>query len=171
MSGTTISAALRRIRKLKGQIAEDRATAAKMNNWMMGQEPPFKFGDLVARVDAATAELVKLTAAVAQANADALVTFDGREVSLQLAIKTLQELKGEIAWFKALSCMPHPSQNQELEQKGGGYGQPAQPPRIVQVLCAFTEPMRVEKVRALQDKFDALNDALEHRNHEVTVEV
>lgn len=168
MSGTTISAALRRIRKLKGQIAEDRGAAFKMNSWPAGQEPPFRFDVLVGRSDVATQELIKLSAAVAEANAMHAINHDGQEMTLQCAIKTLQELKGQIAWLKSLSCLPHTSQNHEIEQKTG-YGQPAAPPRVVQVLCAFTEPMRVEKVRALQDKFDALNDALEARNHEVTI--
>jgi hypothetical protein len=96
----TIAQALRRIKKLKGQIAEHTQRAQASVSYEKDKVPAFSFGEEMLLMKAAQLELVDLQSRVAVANAKATI-LDGEDVITHAeAIRRLQEIKGEIAFLK-----------------------------------------------------------------------
>lgn len=164
----TINQALRRIKKLKGLIAEDRAIAANANVYVANQARPFEWGPVCTRITEEVQELIDLTSRVAAANATNTITLGGDILTHVYAIKKLGEIKAEIAWLRGVKTMPAKSQQIDVQRPNTAYTREVQFVNTV-VDCSMTEAEKVARLRTLSDEFDALNEALEKRNHEVTI--
>lgn len=164
----TIAQALRRIKKLKGQIAEHTQRAQASVSYEKDKVPAFRFQEEVSAVKAAQKELVDLQSRVAVANAKATVA-DGKEtITHAEAIRRLQEIKGEIAFLKSLALKNEVVKNREQVWDD------AQSKYLTQVnevtwVSDLSEKDRDVQVKALQDRFETLNNAVEDRNHKVAV--
>lgn len=165
MSEQTISQALRQVKKLKGRLAEVTGRASAAVSHQVGQKPAFTWVASLEQANKLRADLIALVSQIRVTNA--LTTFEhgGRKWTLTEAVAKLEDLKGEIAWFKGL---PVKAQEQVNETEWG-YGDNGQRAQItVSWECHYPEAKRAFEVERLQDIFDRLNDAVERANH-VTV--
>lgn len=164
----SIAQALRRIKKLKGQIAEHTQRAQQGVSYEQGKVPAFRFQEAVTAVKAAQKELIDLQSRVAIANAKATVTDGSDTITHAEAIRRLQEIKGEIAFLKGLIIRNDVVKTREQEWDDVEMKHIV---RMVEVTWTsdLSEKERDTQVKALQDRFETLNNAVEDRNHKVTV--
>jgi len=169
MSEFTISQGLRRIKKLKGRMAELSQRAATSVSYDVKKAPAFRFNDVCQQIAGVREELVTLEGAVAAANATNTVAFDGRDVTLAEAIRRLQECKAEISFVSGLRL------REGVVEEGVDYvydehlSRHAQRPKEVTYQTDLKEPERVAQIEALRERFDRLNDAVETANHRTTI--
>lgn len=164
----TIAQALRRIKKLKGQIAEHTQRAQQGVSYDQSKTPAFRFQEAVAAIKASQKELVDLQSRVAIANAKATVADGTETITHAEAIRRLQEIKGEIVFLKGLSL-----RNEVVKDKSQEWDD-IEMKHIVRVTevtwtSDLSEKDRDTQVKALQDRFEVLNNTLEDRNHKVAV--
>lgn len=164
----TISQALRRIKKIKGQLAESRARAANSVTHRFADQPAFSFGTCVEQADTLRKELVEMQARVALANAVTTVVWDERITPLCLATRLLDEYKSEIAWLRGLVVKAQPDVVEEETDYNVVSGKNDR--RDVRFKCALPEAKRAAEVARVQDLFDRLNDAVEQANHKTTLQ-
>lgn len=163
-----IAQALRRIKKLKGEIAEHTLRAQQGVSYEQGKRLAFPFKEQMDARKACQDEMLNLQARVAIANAKATVT-DGAEVITHAeAIRRLQEMKGDIVFLKSLGIRNDvvKTREQEYDEATSKYVH-----RVTEVtwVSDLSEVDRDKQVRALQTHFEALNNAIEDHNHKVSV--
>lgn len=162
MAEMTISQALRRIKKLKGQLADHLARAQAGVSFRVDSPPAFAFAASVERANAVRDELLGLESRLAVTNANTSFDFDGRKVSLASAVRLLQELKGQIAWYKALPVRAR----EDTSEESWSYNDEGKHVRTqIAWKCSLPEEKRAAVSEGLQDHFDRLNDAVERANH------
>lgn len=168
MTKMTIAQALRRIKKLKGQIAEHTQRAQQNVSYEKDKVPAFRFRGEIAARTLAQDELLDLQARVAVANAKSTVVENGRSLTHAEAVRVLQELKGEIVFLKGLSLRDEvvKSRDQDYDEVKGTYVS-----RMVETtwVSDYSELERDRQVRALQDRFEELNNTVENHNHKIIV--
>ena len=172
MTVMTISQALRRIKVLKGQIAERNARALSAVTYDSLKLPAFKFEDSVREADEFRTELLALETRLTIANAGTMVEFEGKRVCLAGAIRNLQEIKGQIAWFKSLNCRVDAIE--EVSVRHADYdeeGKRFSRLETTRFVCDLPEAKRAKTVARHQAMFDALNDVVESANHRTSFEV
>jgi len=164
----TIAQALRRIKNLKGQIAEHSQRCTAGVSYPVDKVPAFRYRESVDAMALAQAEMIDLEARVAVANATATVTDEGNEMVLAKAIRTLQEFKGNITFLKGLNLRAETVKVRtqdwdEVEMKTLS--------RVEETtyVSDLTEQERDKNVKALQARFEALNNLVENANHLVMV--
>lgn len=164
----TIAQALRRVKKLKGQIAEHTQRAQQSVSYVKGNVPAFRFDSEVASLRAAQIEMLDLQSRIAVANAKATVSFGNDTITHAEAIRRLQEMKGDIAFLKSLVIRNETvkTRDQEYDATSGRYVPITTETTFVSDL---SEKDRDKQVRDLQDGFEALNNAVEDHNHKVTI--
>jgi len=164
----TIAQALRRIKKLKGQIAEHTQRAQQSVSYEQGKLPAFRFNEEVHALKSAQNEMVDLQARVSIANAKASIMDGTDELSHSEAIRRLQEMKGEIAFLRGLNLRNEvvKSREQDYDEAKNTYVM-----RVTETvwLSDLSELDRDKQVRQLQDHFEALNNVVEDHNHKVAV--
>lgn len=163
---TTVAQALRHTKKLKGRIDEARARAVQSASFYTDSPPAFDFAEQLARADAASAELAQLEADIAGSNGATRVSYGNRSVSVAWCVRMLSELRGRIAWLKALPVKAQASMNElvSVHTPGVGYQQMARP-----VECKLPEAAKAALVERLQDEFDLLNAIVEASNQTTTI--
>ena len=185
METMTISQALRRIKKLKGELKthQDRSLASAV--YKEGEEPAFEFDKSLNALADTRNLLLHLEAAVAVANAANKITLTGkarnpdgsivdttRQVTLAFAIRALQELKAEIAFFQSLPTKVLPKA--EITERERNYDDDGKI-RMIETkytqICKLPEANKAATVAALQARFDEINDSLETANHKTPVEI
>jgi hypothetical protein len=165
----TIAQALRRIKKLKGQIAEHSTRAQQGVSYVQGKTPAFSFREAVLALNAARSEMLDLESRVAVANAKKTVaSSDGTKLTLAHAIRQLQELKGQIAFLRGLNLR---SETVREREQNWDDEQMKHITRVNEVtyVSDLSEQDRDREVRLLQDQFETLNNAVEEANHTVLV--
>lgn len=165
----TISQVLRKIKKLKGEVQEQRNRAMQAVVYKEKEPPAFSFKDAYQAAEDTVLELATLEAALRQANATTTVSLEGTDITLSLATCLLAELKSKIAWLKTL-----PSQAQaEREVESVEYDSVSRQPykATTKYICPFTEKDRAEAVKQAQERFDELNDLVETANHRTVVKL
>ena len=161
----TISQALRRIKKIKGQIGEHRANAGNSVTHLAEQQPAYQFGASTEKASVLVDEMLRLQTAVAIANATTSIEVDGKKIVLALAVRTLRELTSEIAWTKGLAVKAQEKVvEHEMEFDGTRH---VNAPKTY--LCLLPEAKRAARVTELQDRFDRLNDIVETANHKTLI--
>src|SRR5271166_1587242 len=173
----SIAAALRRAKRIKGQIAEQTTPATAGAVYVEGKEPAFTFAAAVETRKSLVAELLAIEVAVAQANANPpniggkVTTIDGKPVLY--VIRKLAELKGEIAFYRAL---PVRAKEQDVDvEVETDYDivleKHVRREKKTMHISAITQAKRAAHVEKLQLEFETLNAALESHNHQTMVEV
>ena len=164
----TVAQALRRIKKLKGDIAEHTERAKAAVSYSANKVPFFRFNDEIASLKTAQNELVDLQSRVAIANAKATVVVAGNTMTQAEGIRRLQEIKGDIVFLKALYL-----RNETVKNFERNYDEIIEK-YIVNTseetwVSDISERDRDVQVKLLQETYEALNNAIEERNHKVTV--
>lgn len=164
----TVAQALRRIKKIKGQIAEHEQRAKLGVSYDQSKVPAFRFQEAFGAMLQLQDEVVALEARVAVANATATVQDGDNTISVALAIRTLQELKGRLAFLKGLNL-----RNEVVKDRSNDWDDVEMKhiSRVTETtfVSDLSEKERDQKVKALQDRFEVLNNAVEDVNHTVTV--
>jgi len=165
MSDMTISQALRRIKKLKGQLGEYRMRAHNAVTHLADQQPAYLFGASREQATTVLEELLKLQTATAIANAKTSIEWEGKSIPLAHAVRTLRELAAEIDWVKKL---PVRAQEVTVEYERDHDGE-----KWVNTQKKFTcwlpEAKRADLANELQERFDKLNDIVETTNHKTVI--
>ena len=164
----TIAQALRRVKKLKGQIAEHTVRAQQSVSYEKDKVPAFRFNEEVLAKKGAQNEMVDLQARIAIANAKATVMFDGETYSHSEAIRILQELKGEIAFLHSLNLRNETVKSREQDWDDVKNAYVSRTTETVFV-SDLSERERDTQVKTLQNAFEQLNNAIEDHNHKVAV--
>lgn len=164
----TIAQALRRSKKLKGQIAEHQARATNGVSYDVKKIPAFKYKESADAMFALQDEVVDLETKVAVANATHTIETKEGPVPLARAVRTLQELKGKITFLKSLTL-----RNEVVVERNADWDSDSMQ-RITRTTettfqSDLSEQDRDRLVKSLQDTFEALNNKVEAANHTVTV--
>ncbi len=162
MPTMTISQGLRAVKKLKGQLAETLERAQRAVTYRKEQEPAFKFPAMIEMANGYRNQLVELESRIACTNATTKVDCDGQTVALASVIRQLQELKGQIAWYKGLTVRAR-AETVEDETEYNDEGKRFSKKAIW--ACDLPESEQAARVDQLQTKFDRLNDLVEKTNH------
>jgi hypothetical protein len=168
MSDMTIAQALRRIKKLKGAIAENQQRAQAGVSYDATKVPEFRFAESFAAMTESQLEMVALESRVAVANATAKVKHQGQEILLAQAVRLLQELKGQIAFLKGLSLRSETVKDRQQEWDDIEMKHIS---RVTETtfVSDLSEKERDRQVKEIQNTFETLNNAVEDMNHTVVV--
>lgn len=165
----TISVALRRIKKLKGQMAEHTNRAIQGVSYAQGKAPAFPFQEAVVALNTARNEMLDLESKVAVANAKKTVTAaDGSKLTLTRAIRQLQELKGQMTFLRSLHLRSDTVREREVEWNDEKMQNITRLTEVTYV-SDLSEQDRDREIKLLQDQFETLNNAVEEANHSVLV--
>lgn len=163
----TISQALRKIKKLKGQLAECTARAGASVSYPAAHPPAFVFGSMLDQATALRKEITRLETRLAVTNAITMLA-DPKAVIVGMClthvVRELQEIKSEIAWLKTLPVRAHVDTIQE-EIEWTYEADNKRVRREIPWRCELPEDKRSALVDALQERFDRLNDLIERANH------
>lgn len=170
MSEVTVGAALRRVKKLKGEIAEISQRAAACVRFDKSAPPAYEFEELIKQRAELVSKLIMLEASVAVSNATRILP---NKLTAAATIRTLQEIKGEIAFIRGLATQSHQdmvetSKNTEYREVDGEYRHVTDTV-TKQWTCRLPEREKNEKIAKLQKKFDELNEMLEAHNHKTFI--
>jgi hypothetical protein len=154
----TIAQALRHVKKLKGRIDEARTRAVSGVSFFDDSPPAFSFEEQYERAVRASVELAELQGRLAVANSSNFVDYADGKITLSHAVRILQELRSEIAWIRGIASKPQRQTHDMVSVyvPGQGHMQQARP-----VSCLLPEAEKARRAERLQDKFDALNAAVE----------
>jgi uncharacterized protein YbjQ (UPF0145 family) len=160
----TISQALRKIAKLKGQIGEYRIRACAGVSYRAESKPAFDFKDCMIKATEAQKELLNLQTQIAIANAKTTTSVDGKNIiTIAEAVLKLQQMKGDIAWLKTLVARPQTMTEEKIREYDENTAKYIM--TSVKWMCDMSESERADAVEYTQKEFDELNDAVERVNH------
>lgn len=168
MANVTIAQALRRVKKLKGQIAEHEQRAKTGVSYVSTKVPAFRFSEEVLSMHLAQAEMLDLESRIAVANATAQVTVGTESFSMAKAVRALQEMKGQIAFLKGLNLRSEVLRERESEFSDEKNTYVTRYNEVTWV-SDLSEKDRDQQVKDLQSHFETLNNAVEDMNHQVVV--
>lgn len=176
----TIGQALRKIKKLKGELAKHNERAIQSLLYNEKTPPAFSYAECIKTRDAARTNLVALSTAVALANAYTRIKCDAiANISLAGALRELQEIKAQINEYQQVEHLTmhkdHKTTNmvtrQKLEDVYNANGDFTGQRRVdveeaTIIICELTIGERVAAVEKLETRFESLNNAVEKANHE-----
>lgn len=172
MAQVTLSAALRRIKTLKGSIATESQRMVAGVLVIQGQEPAFSFTTARIHRSELVKELLKTEVAVAEANATKKCLNGSLGIDV---IRQLQELKSEIALMQSLQSQA--KKERTVVNESVDYNYDVDPPRREKktkteiYLCELPELAKAAEIELLKKQFEELNNQLETFNHTTLVEV
>lgn len=163
----TIASALRRIKRLKGDMDALAQRAASAVSHLKDAAPAFPFKETRSLLNATRAELIQLRAAVARANATTTVEWSGKPIALAEAIGQLQEIKAEISWLRGLTIREGTTRSSEWDYDD--MGRRSRRVEEVTYVTNLTEVARAKELQGLADRFEQLNARVEAANHSTTL--
>ena len=168
MANVTIAQALRRVKKLKGQIAEHEQRAKLGVSYISTKVPAFRFNEERLAMHLAQSEMLDFESRIAVANATAQVAIGNESFSMAKAVRALQEMKGQIAFLKGLILRSEMirEREQDWSDEKNTY---VTRYNEVQWVSDLSEKDRDQQVKDLQSQFEILNNAVEDMNHQVVV--
>jgi len=164
----TIAMALRRIKKLKGQVSEITNRAYQSVHWLDKKEPDFRFSRLIEQQEAKITEMIELEAAVAAANATNTIKFKDKDITISKAIRWLQETKGAISFYGSLQIREGEEERPTMEWDDT-LERNVRRKEIIIHKSAISGVDRVKKIEELRDFFEELNNLVETANHRVEI--
>lgn len=162
MSELTISQGLRQVARIKGKLVEYKARAAASVSYKRDEKPAYQFSSMMEKIASSREQLVVLESRIAVTNAMTTIDSGSAKITLARAIKQLQEYKDELAWLKTLVVRA----SDETKESEVRYASPGHVSVDVVYVCDFPEAKRSDRSDVVQAAFDALNDAVERKNHE-----
>jgi hypothetical protein len=164
----TIAQALRRIAKLKGEIAEHEARMKAGVSYVKEEIPAFRFADERVALVSAKAEMLALQSRVAIANALNSVEIEGVQMPLAFAIRTLEELKGEIALLKSLNLRSETVKERTQEWNDEKMDTVIRVNEVTWV-SDLSEQDRAADIKKIQNRYETLNNLVEDANHRISL--
>lgn len=171
MSNMTIAQGLRRVKKIKGELAEQLTRAHGAVTYRSDMLPAFEFESSLSKAKELRKELIEMESAIAKANATNTVSVDGHEMSLTQAVRTLKEYKGELAWLETLKGVVRNQTNTFTEESEIDWD--SDRTKRVKVrhdwICVMPEAERAKATDKVREQFDTLNNLVEEANHRITL--
>lgn len=168
MENMTIAQALRKVKQLKGLIAESEQRAKAGVSYNTEKMPAFSYADSVKDMISYQDEMIVLEAKIAVANATNFLTFGDKKISLALAIRTMQEVKGRISFYRSLTL-----RNEVVKDRSQEWDDVEMKHinRVVETTYRsdLSEKERDAEVKLLQSKFDTINNMVENANHTIFI--
>ena len=130
--------------------------------------PAFKFADEQTLWVAAKTDMLSLQSRVAIANANNSIEYDGVKMPLAFAVRTLEEIKGELALLKGLIIRSEVVKEREQEWNDEKCTTITRINEVTWV-SDLSEQDRTASVKKIQDRHEDLNNAVEDANHRVFV--
>lgn len=171
MGKMTISQGLRLIKKLKGEIAELTARATQSVSYDEKSPPVYDYDEVSKERDDTILKMVMVEGEVAKANATKTITDPStkKPITLALAIRILQEMKGQIAFLKSLAIKEGKETKKEREWDEDEGKTLLKTTETVWITKLKVKD-RDNKMKNLKDQFDALNNEVERANHITTID-
>ncbi len=167
----SIASALRRAKRIKGQIAEQTQRAKVAAFYEEEKEPAFKFSECIAKRAALVQELLRIEVEVAKANAVGTLA-NGQ--SVLASIRQLGEIRSEIAFYRELTTLrtkPRDTDTVETTDYDMDLGKHVRREKKTTYVSAITQVQRAERIEQLQLAFEQLNASLESFNHITNINV
>jgi len=178
-----ISQALRRANILKGRIS-DWETRSRVSNvlnhsrrvptndkdeqeeFKVENEPVYSFEECEKGRNEARDELLRLSAACAEANASNYVTFKDEKFSLAEALRRLSNMKSEIAWLGRIGTLPQKEVLSTRQKKVWDVKEQRWDyvDESFKQTCTLAARDIQRRSDALQESFDELNNLVESAN-------
>ncbi len=162
MAQITIATAQRLIAKLRGRLSTLQQRAGSVCSYREDREPAFKFEEVMAERKLCRDRLLTLQSARTVANAATLVEHEGRQITLVEAVRRLEELKGEQAFYQGLEIRTLVEEVDTSGYVGATYQRSV---KSVAWKSAVSEPERDRMLTKLSDEFEQLNGMVESLNH------
>jgi hypothetical protein len=184
MKKMTISQALRRRKKLKGEISTQAQRVQASLTYNKEDAPAFPFSEAQKAHRSAKIELIELETSVAEANAKTKLDWKGRSVSLAWVLRVLSELKDDINRYEGyrhygllkereVTVTNKVWDEQNVIATPQANGRVLQERVMKEVSTTTVSNVTIkeceDKVTQLKDEFDKLNDLLETANHRTEV--
>lgn len=167
----TVAAAIRRIKKLKGEIGTLDARIKNASVYEEGKNPAFSFDESIASRRDKVIELMRLQTKVSISNASTVFLWDGSQVVVAYAIRYLQEIKSEAALLAALPIRERV--RDVMQSREAEWNDEAEKSVfVVKQTVHISEMSKVEQARQIErltGTFETLNTALEACNHETFI--
>ena len=160
----TIAQALRRIKKLKGLIAEHSLRVKQGVSYISTEVPAFRFENEMNALLDTSEELIDLESKVAVANAMAMIVDGSSKMTLAKAIRTLQELKSTISLYQSLNLKSGIEKVRTNDWDDALEKSVSRVEELVRV-TDLTEQDRDKIVKRMKDRFESLNNSVEDANH------
>jgi hypothetical protein len=160
----TIAQALRRVKKLKGLIAEHSTRVKQGVSYVSTEIPAFRFEDEMKALVSTTEEMVVIESQIAVANATTMIADGSTQISLARAIRVLQELKGTITLYQGLnlkSGVEKVRTNDWDDTLEKCVNRVQETVRVTDL----SEQDRDKIIKFMKDRFEALNNSVEDANH------
>lgn len=166
-----INQALRRLKIIKGRIAQWEQHADQSNIVEENTNPTYTFEECVSERKKALEELLQLSAAIAETNAATKITCDTTTMTLAAAIRKLDNIKAEIAWLRRIPVL---AQTTVTTKRAKEEWDAKERTRIyIEVpyvqTCSMDARKQERLLERLQEDFDKLNTLVEGANHSTTL--
>ncbi len=173
----TIASALRRTKRIKGQIAEHKQRALDGVTFIEGKEPAFDFAESMKTRADLVSDLLNIGAAIARANAGGTVSYSIRgttsKVDVPWAIRCLEEVRAEITFLRSLPARTKTTEAEvesslEYEPESGKHIRSS---KTTVHVSRITKAEVAKNIADLQETFERINQALEEWNHATAVTI
>lgn len=167
----TIASAIRTIKSLKSNLSNNSQRLTACVNYNEENPPAWDFDLLLEERKILQEKLIKFETAVAVANANTKLEYNGNKQSLCFWIKKLAEIKSDIATLSLLYSNPldktinktpvnkyHPSTGQLYTETV----------EIVHI-CRLPQAKKANLIDQMQKEFDELNILVERTNHKTLI--
>lgn len=174
MARMTVSAAIRRVKKLKGLIAERDGRLKESAVFLETKVPAFTFNDSFGEREKLVSEMIRLQTAIAESNAKTKISGSAPEApSVAWVVRRLDEMKATI---KMLKDFPFRAKNrEEVVEETREWDETVTKQITVRKtliwISAMAQAERAKRVEAMTDAFEALNNELEVSNHSTSIEI
>mgnify|MGYP006273853241 CR=1 FL=1 len=173
MNKMTVAAALRRIKKLKGEIATLDMRIKQSACHLEDKEPPFSYGASMEERTKKVMDLSRLQTVVAVSNATTSFQYEGLSILVVGAVKHLEEIKAKIA---LLNGLPIRDRVRDVEVERVNEWSDEHERAVTRTtekvhLSSISRAQQAEQIASLTSQFETLNVALEACNHSTFIEV
>lgn len=167
----TIAQGLKRMKVLKGYIAELESRATKAVRWVGENHPAYVFDDVVAKRRCCVVELTAVNTAVEEANSRVKVEFHCARISLKGLIKRRAECASEITFLRGLSVGIRSEEVTEVPSAewDDTTGRRVPVVRKTTTHFALTEVERDEQIEDMEKLLAELDSCLEAANHRTRI--
>ena len=157
----TVSQALRRIKELKGQLAQVSTRMQTSICWTEpGNKPPYEYKRLEGQRRELVSELVTLKAKLAKTNSLTNIVVAGKTMSLQMAVFILAESKAVVALLQGLGI------REGEERRTVDYDINHRPIyETIKIVSALSVLERDKEVATGEEAINELNGIVEDANH------
>jgi hypothetical protein len=163
-----ISEALRKIKKIKGDLAKHQPRLSTSISYIETEPPAFRYAETFSQVKELSKELVELESKIAEKNATTKVNLNDKEVSLSFIIRSLQEIKSRITLVESFII-----RTDTITIKDRFYSDEEDKYVTEKVTKKYvsdiTEMEKDKMISDLKEEFEKLNSLLENANHVTSI--